>query len=194
MASQDDDSLSFGFNDRLRAADPCSACSCRRDYHSGYEGPCFGGCSPGCRAWGGPLVDGRQGPSPERMATEIWNRGRMATEAADRERRRQSRSAAEAIQVMRKARERVSAKPVVDEDYLAAWKRQATKDGELETEEPSLHLTLSKGAKRCPFCMDDDFENSPSIRCSACEAWVHVECWAENKNKCAACGEKRNSG
>jgi hypothetical protein len=41
-------------------------------------------------------------------------------------------------------------------------------------------------ATRCPFCLADDFESVPSLKCPSCKAWQHHACVTEHK-KCAAC-------
>lgn len=55
--------------------------------------------------------------------------------------------------------------------------------------EPAVAGTLvprEGTASRCPFCMADDFETIPSLKCPSCKAWQHAACVTEHK-KCAAC-------
>jgi hypothetical protein len=41
-------------------------------------------------------------------------------------------------------------------------------------------------ATRCPFCLADDFETVPSLKCPSCKAWQHAACVNEIR-QCAAC-------
>jgi hypothetical protein len=41
-------------------------------------------------------------------------------------------------------------------------------------------------ATRCPFCMADDFESIPAVKCPTCKAWQHSDCVRE-AGRCSAC-------
>lgn len=56
------------------------------------------------------------------------------------------------------------------------------------TDEPGEATVTPRGgtATRCPFCLADDFEAIPSLKCPSCKAWQHAECVRE-VSRCAAC-------
>lgn len=38
----------------------------------------------------------------------------------------------------------------------------------------------------CPFCRSADFSSLASLACVKCNAFMHLACWTENKNRCGA--------
>jgi hypothetical protein len=98
-----------------------------------------------------------------------------------------------AVRIMREARGAAPLETDEHRDYVDAWRREAIKSGELETGSPNLHLKAAKAASRCPYCLEDDFDTDPALRCPSCEAWCHVGCWEESDQKCPACRKERTS-
>jgi hypothetical protein len=59
------------------------------------------------------------------------------------------------------------------------------------TDAPALVTPREGTATRCPFCLADDFESIPSVKCPSCKAWQHAECVREVR-RCAACNADWN--
>jgi hypothetical protein len=56
-----------------------------------------------------------------------------------------------------------------------------------EPSAPSASPVPREGtATRCPFCLANDFESIPAVKCASCKAWQHSAC-VQEAGRCAAC-------
>ena len=73
-----------------------------------------------------------------------------------------------------------------DQPTVAQFMAQAGLEVPSSTVNSPAPVLRPGSATRCPFCLADDFESVPSLKCPSCKAWQHHACVQEHK-KCAAC-------